>query len=283
MPRSSTASRRPSRPTAAPANAPAARHTARYVSCMTSATICSSAHRRRSRTAIHGDVRRYSSSNAARSPLATSRTRRSSSNSCSAALTDLTPARRPARAAGFPLDVIPVTPSGGAPRWALLPQGFSHAAGSAASRCTGSGSASPAMSAMVTPSRILRTLARRAIHSGSSGCAEPVYSRPVGPLAAHRHDRPVDRADDVRDRDGRGLRGRAGNRRPRRACCRRSRRASDRRESPPGTCAECPGPRRWPRPSPAPRPAARQAPAPPVPRSPPVQRSSYDNCAAWRA
>lgn len=56
-------------PTTAPAN-PAARQTASYVSRMTSATICSSTQRRPSRTASHGDVRRYNSSNAARSPFA---------------------------------------------------------------------------------------------------------------------------------------------------------------------------------------------------------------------
>ncbi len=65
--------------------------------------------RRRSRTAIHGDVRRYSSSNAARSPLATSRTRCSSSSSPDVFLTDLTPARRQAWTPGFPSDVTPVT------------------------------------------------------------------------------------------------------------------------------------------------------------------------------
>ena len=73
----------PSRPqcrlTLAPANAAAARHTARYVSCITSATSSSSEHRRRSRTASQGEVRRYSSSNALRSPRATRRTRASSS------------------------------------------------------------------------------------------------------------------------------------------------------------------------------------------------------------
>lgn len=108
-PRSSTAVRRPSRALGPPqTHAPHAR----YVSCMTSATICSSAQRRRSRTAIHGAVRRYSSSNAARSPVAASWRRRSSSSSPSAFgafLTDLAPACRPARAAGFPSYMIPVT------------------------------------------------------------------------------------------------------------------------------------------------------------------------------
>ncbi|MDQ1047206.1 hypothetical protein QFZ76_005442 [Streptomyces sp. V4I2] len=101
-------------PTAEPPNAPAARHTARYDSCMTSATICSSEQRRRSRTAIHGDVRRYNSSNAARSPLATRRTSRSSSASANVPCRDLTPDRRPGRLDGFPAEVLSVTGVSGA-------------------------------------------------------------------------------------------------------------------------------------------------------------------------
>ncbi|MGX1252967.1 hypothetical protein RKD48_005478 [Streptomyces ambofaciens] len=62
----------------------------------------------------------------------------------------------------------------------VIPYGFSQAAGSAASRRTGSGRASAARSAIVTPSRILRTLARSATHSGSRGPAVPVYTSPVG-------------------------------------------------------------------------------------------------------
>lgn len=83
---------------------------------MTSATICSSAQRRRSRTAIQGAVRRYNSSNAARSPAATSRTRCSSSGSpgAGAFLTDLTPARRRPRTCRFSLSHDPRHMSGGA-------------------------------------------------------------------------------------------------------------------------------------------------------------------------
>ena len=68
-------------------------------------------------------------------------------------------------------------PSQGSLHYARLgakSQGFSHDAGSAARRRTGSGRVSVAMSASVTPSRILRTFARRALHRGRSGCAEPV-------------------------------------------------------------------------------------------------------------
>lgn len=66
-------------------------------------------------------------------------------------------------------------PRSGARRGGVTPrQGFVHASGFSASAETCGGSSADATSASVTPSRICRTLARTAIHSGSSDRAGPV-------------------------------------------------------------------------------------------------------------